>query len=199
MFAAFAALFDGVGGLQQLFGGLGNGKQILDLKKQLKSEIDSSRASRSRIEGLVNELGELQGGGRRGAVQGNWRILYTTEDEVNIFVKLGLVREGEGERGGRNIGEVTQTIGKDNIDNTIPFKNGGYLAVTGTCGPSETKAVRNEFQFTEAKLSLMWWRGGEVITLPPVGRGWFDTLYVDDEIRCDVNSRNDVLILARCK
>jgi len=31
-------------------------------------------------------------------------------------------------------------------------------------------------------------------SFPPVGSGWFDTIYLDEELRCDVNSRNDILI-----
>lgn len=194
-------------GFDTISSALKSSKRIGDLKKQLFEEFDIPLArsqvqdQQVRIKGLVMELGEQQQRNPVGKKQryrgaeGKWRILYTTEDEVNVFVKLGLVREG---REGA-IREITQDLLGGRIDNTIPFQNGGYLAVSGTTVADNTNIMRTNFQFTEAKLSLMWWRGGEPITLPPVGKGWFDTMYIDEDIRCDVNSRNDILVLGRCK
>jgi len=153
---------------------------------------------RKEVEALVEQLRTLRKPGSWigtvNSVKGKWKVLWTSEDEVNIFVKLGLVKD----RGEGAIQEVTQIIGDGTIANNIPFSGGGYLGVTGTCEKS-SRVGRSEFAFTDAKLSLAWLRQGEPFDFPPLGIGWFDTIYCDSEIRCDFNSRNDILILKRVR
>mmetsp|Transcript_18868 Transcript_18868/g.39262 ORF Transcript_18868/g.39262 Transcript_18868/m.39262 type:complete len:197 (+) Transcript_18868:173-763(+) len=165
---------------------------IAQAKQTLFDELASAKPSRKAVEGIIKRLGEVQGDRNRRDVKGRWKIVWTTEDEVNIFVKLGLVKNGKDEA----LSSITQVIGDGVIINNIPFRNGGYLSVKGTCGPAD-KVNRNEFAFTEATLSLMWWKRGQPLRLPPVGEGWFDTIYCDDDLRCDFNSRGDILVLAK--
>jgi hypothetical protein len=103
---------------------------------------------------------------------------------------------------------ITQTISYTSpndgrLENLIQFVNGGFLSVEGDLSVDDdsrddsgtsTKSVhqRTNFQFTSAKLNFGW--GGRTFTIPPVGKGWFDTLYLDDDFRIDVNSRDDILI-----
>jgi len=56
---------------------------------------------------------------------------------------------------------------------------------------SDELGIRTNFKFTAASLDLGRW--GKY-NLPPVGEGWFDTVYLDEELRIDTNSRNDILI-----
>ena len=35
------------------------------------------------------------------------------------------------------------------------------------------------------------------VPLPPVGKGWFDNLYVDDTLRVARDSRGDTLVVVR--
>lgn len=50
---------------------------------------------------------------------------------------------------------------------------------------------RTNFKFTSAKLDLDKWGKFD---FPPVGEGWFDTVYLDEDLRIDTNSRDDILI-----
>ena len=84
--------------------------------------------------------------------------------------------------------------------NVIPFRKGGSLSVVGSVDlPSLSSAdveecgdrIRTEFEFTSATLDLAKWG---TYNFPPVGKGWFDTIYLDEDLRVDVNSRNDILI-----
>mmetsp|Transcript_8515 Transcript_8515/g.12130 ORF Transcript_8515/g.12130 Transcript_8515/m.12130 type:complete len:89 (+) Transcript_8515:420-686(+) len=82
----------------------------------------------------------------------------------------------------------------------IEFKRGGGLGVKGTLSipddvsigkNDEIKSVRTNFKFDSATLDLGQWGS---YTVPPVGEGWFDTIYLDEDLRIDFNSRDDILI-----
>ena len=53
------------------------------------------------------------------------------------------------------------------------------------------RLMRTNFKFKNASLDLGRW--GEY-NFPPVGEGWFDTIYLDEGLRIDTNSRDDILI-----
>ena len=122
--------------------------------------------------------------------------VWTTEKEINFFINQGISSQ------------ISQTISKDGLklSNTIEFRNGGGLYVVGTLSientdatttistnksPNTSSPVRNYFQFDTATLDLTLWG---TYSFPPVGQGWFDTIYLDEDLRCDVNSRQDILI-----
>lgn len=70
------------------------------------------------------------------------------------------------------------------LENYIPFVNGGGFGVTGEIcpatlisGSSNEELRRTEFVFKTAKLDLGDWG---VYNFPPVGEGWFDTIYLDE-------------------
>ena len=73
----------------------------------------------------------------------------------------------------------------------IPFKRGGSFGVSGSIGPSESNSLRTIFKFKSATLDLG--KFGSY-NLPPVGEGWFDTVYLDEGLRVDLNSRSDILV-----
>lgn len=82
------------------------------------------------------------------------------------------------------------------MENNIPFRNGGFLGVEGALTLAEDRPQRTEFEFRTATLDL----GVDALPqfqLPPVGKGWFDTVYLDDSLRIDRNSRNDILICSK--
>ena len=115
----------------------------------------------------------------------NWR-LWTTEKEINFFIDWNLCNQ------------ITQTLNNGILLNNIPFKKGGSFGVKGKLSTvsSETfnddsNDLRTDFEFESATLDLDKWG---TYTFPPVGKGWFDTIYLDDSFRVDVNSRNDILI-----
>ncbi len=104
--------------------------------------------------------------------------MWTTEKEINFFNDLGISN-----------GNITQTIEGSVLENFIPFQRGGGLGVRGALTIGGT--LRTNFEFVTATLDL---GSFGTYSLPPVGKGWFDTIYLDDELRIDTNSRNDILI-----
>ena len=112
-------------------------------------------------------------------LQKEWVLLWTTEKEINFFLDFGIASE------------VSQTINGSELGNLIPFKRGGCLSVSGTLSVPDVTGIRTEFKFDTATLDLAKWGTYE---FPPVGEGWFDTLYLDDTLRVDTNSRDDILI-----
>ena len=56
--------------------------------------------------------------------------------------------------------------------------------------------TRVNFSFTSARLEVV---APFELTLrfPPVGKGWFDNLYVDDTMRVARDSRGDTLVVVR--
>ncbi len=123
------------------------------------------------------------------------KSLWTTEKEINFFIDWKISDQ------------ITQTIDNGNLENIIPFQIGGSFGVKGKLsipddnneqgipitnmlGMSRTGS-RTEFVFETATLDI-----GKFGTysFPPIGKGWFDTIYLDDSFRIDVNSRDDILI-----
>jgi hypothetical protein len=63
--------------------------------------------------------------------------------------------------------------------------------VKGRLTIAEPQGIRTDFEFESATLDLGKWGS---YALPPVGKGWFDTIYLDENLRVDINSRDDILI-----
>lgn len=108
--------------------------------------------------------------------------LWTSEKEINFFLEKGISES------------ITQTLSADILENYIPFVKGGGFGVTGEIRPAEKnndEMLRTQFKFLNAKLDIGKWG---VYNFPPVGEGWFDTIYLDEDLRIDTNSRDDILI-----
>lgn len=115
-----------------------------------------------------------------------WYLVWTTEKEINLFLDKGWSNS------------ITQQISSSNstIVNTIPFVNdNGYFGVKGRIfQTSDDPMIRTQFVFETATLQLNRFAWLPTLTFPPVGKGWFDTVYLDSNFRVDRNSRNDILI-----
>jgi hypothetical protein len=72
----------------------------------------------------------------------------------------------------------------------IRFRGEGDLSIPDEDGQ------RTDFVFTNTVIDLGKW--GKY-SLPPLGKGWFDTIYLDEDLRVDVNSRDDILICTPSK
>mmetsp|Transcript_34205 Transcript_34205/g.45764 ORF Transcript_34205/g.45764 Transcript_34205/m.45764 type:complete len:229 (-) Transcript_34205:52-738(-) len=158
------------------------------LKETLLAECqlrNNENDKRKRIEALIEEISPLSpvvGTARSPLLQKEWLLVWTTEKEINFFSDWNIS------------GKITQNIDNDRLGNIIEFKKGGGLGVTGELSVPENSdelGIRTNFKFTAASLDLGRW--GKY-NLPPVGEGWFDTVYLDEELRIDTNSRNDILI-----
>lgn len=110
-------------------------------------------------------------------------LQWTTEKEINFFLEKGISPTGS----------IYQIIIIDGtiLENCIPFQKGGFFGVKGALSIPDPAGTRTDFVFSEATLDVGKWG---VYRFPPVGKGWFETIYLDDDLRVDVNSRNDILI-----
>lgn len=77
------------------------------------------------------------------------------------------------------------------LQNVITFPPDGAFIVNSSARVAGAQRV--EFQFTDCKLQLP----SRDVKLPPVGKGWFDTVYVDSSMRIAKDSRGDTLIVSR--
>ena len=159
-------------------------KSLLDDLVRAECAAPNNKPSRAAVEERIEQLAPLSPVTATAAsapqLQKRWKLIYTTEKEINFFLDAGLSNE------------IYQTIHGSRLENSIPFvKGGGSFTVTGSLSVPDPQGVRTNFVFETAVLDLGSWG---CYTLPPVGKGWFDTVYLDDEYRIDRNSRNDILI-----
>ncbi|GAX14895.1 hypothetical protein FisN_29Lh111 [Fistulifera solaris] len=153
------------------------------LKQQLLQTC-RQRPERATIESLVEQLAPLspvQATAASPLLQKKWKLQYTTENEINFFSDQGWSLPGS----------IYQIIDGNRLENCIPFVKGGSLGVQGILSIPNRAGKRTNFVFSQATLDLGRWG---VYSIPPIGQGWFDTLYLDGDLRMDINSRNDLLI-----
>lgn len=156
---------------------------LIQRRKELKDRLqqECEKNDRQKIEEIIAELQQLTPTPNSASsmlLQRKWLLAWTTEKEINLFIDWNLS------------GDIYQTIDGSVLENNIPFLKGGYLGVKGDLS-AEADGIRTNFVFTEATLDLGRWGSFKI---PPVGKGWFDTVYLDEELRVDTNSRNDILI-----
>ncbi|TQE07064.1 hypothetical protein C1H46_007332 [Malus baccata] len=121
-----------------------------------------------------------------GSLSATWRLLWTTEKEqLFIIQKASLF--------GTQTGDVLQVIdvGQRVLNNVITFPPDGVFFVRSDIAIASNQRVN--FKFTSAVLRGKSWE----IPLPPFGQGWFDTVYLDDEIRVVKDIRGDYLVVDR--
>lgn len=163
-------------------------KKVNDLKSQLLDVCRSNtnnvsrEEQRTQIENIIQQLQPLSSTSSSAAsplLQKVWKLEWTTEKEINLFLDKGWSTQ------------IGQTIDGNVLENNIDFENNiGGLYVTGKLNVPDPTGIRTNFEFNNARLKL--WSLD--LNLPPVGKGWFDTIYLDESLRVDINSRNDILI-----
>ncbi|CAN0906976.1 Probable plastid-lipid-associated protein 11, chloroplastic [Linum grandiflorum] len=159
---------------------------ISDQDRGLRTQKDPQRL-KSIVE-VINEMAEV---GRDTITTGDslsatWRLMWTTEKEqLFIIEKAGLL--------GTKAGDVLQVIDveKGSLNNVITFPPDGVFFVRSTIQIASSQRVN--FRFTSAVLRGSNWE----IPLPPFGQGWFETVYLDDEIRVVKDIRDDYLVVDR--
>ena len=170
--------------------------ELLETCRSFSSDpktVVSNQKQRAILEPMIEELTSISptlAAATSPLLQRKWALEWTTEKEINFFLDLGFSRD------------ISQTIAYDKtiimsgggtIDNSIPFVKGGGFFVTGTLEIPDPQGMRTNFEFATAKLDISPWKLG-TYEFPPVGAGWFDTLYLDESLRIDINSRDDILI-----
>lgn len=160
-------------------------REILSLAESLRAEAPSCQ-------------GSLQAAKR--AISGTWRQAWSSEKEtLFIFSTIAPLFGTKGEA-------AFQVIDADagRLQNVITFANGASFVVDSTLEVVERQAEEGEdegplplrcnFRFTSASLKRA---SGKEIKLPPAGKGWFDTVYVDGKVRVALDIRKDTLVVER--
>jgi len=162
------------------------------LKRELRALLDdsdrgtqTSEAQKLEIERLIDALAALNPTEVAATrLTGRWRLLWTTEKETLALAGGGVL--------GRAVTDVYQLIdtAAGTLSNRIDFQ-GGAFEVDSSCEPSN--GIRVGFSFNAARIRF----GDFTLPLPPVGKGWFDCVYLDEELRIVRDSRDDTLIALR--
>jgi len=164
-----------------------------ELKADILSLCVDKNVQRSAVQDLILELSSIspiKETATSPLLQKEWFLTWTTEKEINIFQDRGWSKD------------IRQTVSFPKLNNSIYFVNGGGFFVDGKLSRIESSEDENKrrtyFEFEKATLDLTGIFGKNAswakLSFPPIGKGWFDTLYLDDELRIDVNIRNDILI-----
>jgi hypothetical protein len=160
---------------------------LANLIEESGNGVDTS--TNEEVKSLMVQISESRVGDQRQMLPGQWELIYTTEKEVNVFKTSWPFAK---------VSIITQDLdlyGARIIDNSINFEGGGAFDVTGTVTPVECDSGydRVAFEFTAAVVKG--W--GKSLTLPPVGAGWFDTMFCDKEYRLSQDSRGDWSVFKR--
>tara|TARA_A100001037_G_scaffold189379_1_gene169570 strand:- start:2968 stop:3450 length:483 start_codon:yes stop_codon:yes gene_type:complete len=150
--------------------------------------IQSSK--REQIESIIDTLSEASKNSTTNnnntedsKLSARWKLLWTSERET-----LFLLEKFKGSTAYQTINVKEKTLG-----NAVEFSGGNtFLVESEITIENETKV---EFTFTSAGLKFS---NGFMLPVPPVGKGWFDNVYVGDRYRVARDSRGDTLIVERC-
>lgn len=171
----------------QLKSDLATKQAILEALSETQRGVIRSSIAEELVKNTFKQLNAASG--QRDAAAGNvsstWKLLWTTEKETLFLLeKAGLF--------GTRAGDVFQVIDvtQGSLQNVITFPPEGAFIVNSTCRPANGNRV--QFKFTSAKLKLP----NTILSLPPFGSGWFESVYVDD-LRIAYDSRGDMLVVAR--
>lgn len=152
-----------------------------------RNGVDSSSLEEVKL--LMTSISAGRGGDQRLKLPGKWELVYTTEKEINFFRTSWPFAK---------VSSITQQIDPYNtytVENSILFEGGGEFAVTGSVAPAESDGDydRVAFEFQTA-IARVW---GRDIELPPVGAGWFDTMFCDEKYRLSQDNRGDWSVFKR--
>ncbi|XP_050236189.1 probable plastid-lipid-associated protein 11, chloroplastic [Mercurialis annua] len=159
---------------------------ISDQDRGLKSQKDPEK--RALIIQAIDELAELGKGSvtTDNSLSSTWRLLWTTEKEQLFIVEKAPLF-------GTLAGDVLQVIDveKNSLNNVITFPPDGVFFVRSNIEIASNQRVN--FRFTSAVLRGKTWE----IPLPPFGQGWFESVFLDDDIRVAKDIRGDYLVVDR--
>ena len=124
-------------------------------------------------------------------LSGCWRMLYTTDKETNFLLDVC---------GGTAAYQIID-VERASLRNVVEWGRKRAFVVDSEISLDEADAEggweqgRVNFVFTAAGLKL---RSGPTVPVPPFGKGWFDTVFLDDELRISKDVRGDTLVVRRC-
>lgn len=114
--------------------------------------------------------------------------MFTTEQEL-----LGLM--------GNPSTAVYQMLDIENgkLGNGVEWSNGVTFTVDSTLSTDAEVGVRSNFVFQSAALTVpdIPILGTRTLTLPPIGKGWFDNVYLDRDLRLNRDVRGNTVVYQR--
>ena len=167
--------------------------ELLDLAKDADGGVKSlTPEAQGRLEEiavtLLPKLNPTAEPSRSEALSAEWECQWTNERGLNFARENGLF----GLPWKRTYQRIDVT--KGTLLNVLEFDD-GQLTVGSMITPDETNAAKFNFAFSGC---LLRWRSYEV-PLPPVGRGWGELLFLDDELRIQRDIRGDLLIATKAR
>ena len=165
--------------------------ELLELARECRGGIDQlDDAKSARLDEIVTtllpSLNPTANPARSELFSGEWECRWTTESELNFAVDKGLFGL-PWERTYQRIDVASQAL-----TNVILFVDGA-LTVGSSIAPDEADGSRFNFAFRDCSLRYK----GLTVPLPPVGRGWGELLFLDDELRIQRDIRGDLLVAER--
>eukprot|EP00241_Pyramimonas_parkeae_P021690 CAMPEP_0114304266 /NCGR_PEP_ID=MMETSP0059-20121206/15690_1 /TAXON_ID=36894 /ORGANISM="Pyramimonas parkeae, Strain CCMP726" /LENGTH=255 /DNA_ID=CAMNT_0001427343 /DNA_START=62 /DNA_END=830 /DNA_ORIENTATION=+ len=117
-----------------------------------------------------------------------WELVWTTEKETLFLLEKGIFAVGPAQ-------ESYQVIDLDKglLQNVILFGEEGESKFAVNSSIEAVSRTRCNFAFTGARLQTPKLSLG----LPPLGKGWFETVYMDRDLRVARDVRGDTLIVKR--
>ena len=112
-----------------------------------------------------------------------WKLLWTSERET-----LFLLETFQNSLAYQTINEKEKTL-----RNAVEFSGGNTFLVESEIKILDERKVN--FTFLSAGLKFS---NGFTLPVPPVGKGWFENIYVGERYRVARDSRGDTLIVERC-
>lgn len=157
--------------------GMGGGPiRAATIPKLIRLAQESPMAAPQIIDGIEQIARENKGAKTQAKTMlqrgGTWKLLWTTEKEINFFYSWPFSK----------VDRITQTLSNgDLIENLIEFEDGGFFSVEGSCCDISDDPSRTAFSFEKATVRLG--QSGPKFVLPPIGKGSFRTLYMNDRYR----------------
>ncbi|XP_024540839.1 probable plastid-lipid-associated protein 11, chloroplastic isoform X1 [Selaginella moellendorffii] len=178
---------------------------ISDDERGLRSQKDKRRKERilRAFEALAAESASSDGITTDSRLSGTWRMLWTTEKEQLFIVDKAPLF-------GTRAGDILQVIdvGENRLNNVITFPPSGAFVVASTMEVVSDKRVEFQLRYTPVVIPLICSSGHRFtgallrsdtwsLPVPPFGKGWFESVYLDEHIRLAKDIRGDFLVVER--
>ncbi|OMO50592.1 hypothetical protein COLO4_37993 [Corchorus olitorius] len=162
---------------------------ISDQERGLKTQKDAKKR-----DAIVKSIDAMASLGRDNvttddSLSATWRLLWTTEKEQLLVMENAHFF-------GTQAGDVLQVIDveKKTLHNVMTFPPDRVFFVRSSIEMASSQTQRAKIKFTSAVLRGKNWE----IPLPPFGQGWFETVYLDEEIRVSKDIvRGNYLVMER--
>eukprot|EP00752_Nemacystus_decipiens_P009091 g8117.t1 len=164
-------------------------ERLLMLVRCTERGISTSEEQRQDIDELIAALEPFNPNAKSvtsESLSALWVLEWTTEQEILFLMEKGLPWKPSG--------PVQQEIDVNakTLSNKMIFGDDSLFEVFSSIDP-DPSGPRVNFEFEACKLTY----GGFTLPLPPVGKGWFESVYLDHDLRVTRDVRGDVTVLVK--